>query len=75
MVTAVVCRQFQPELVIVSQGYDAVLGDAEGRSNVTPAWYAHFIHALKPLASGRLAVILEVRIKSLSVQFVVYIFD
>ena len=52
--------QFEPQLVIVSQGYDVVLGDAEGCSNVTPAWFAHFIHALKPLAGGKLAVILEV---------------
>ena len=27
---------------------------------VTPACYAHFIHLLKPLAQGKLAVVLEV---------------
>uniref|UniRef100_A0A1B6LQS3 UBP-type domain-containing protein n=1 Tax=Graphocephala atropunctata TaxID=36148 RepID=A0A1B6LQS3_9HEMI len=51
--------EFQPELVIVSAGYDAAVGCPEGEMSVTPACYAHLISSLKGLASGKVAVILE----------------
>lgn len=52
-------HQFDPELVIVSSGYDAAIGDAEGRSEVTPSAYAHFTSMMKGLANGKLCVIFE----------------
>lgn len=54
-----VAYQFSPELVIVSSGYDAAIGDIEGECVLSPAFYAHLVHMLKPLAGGRMCVILE----------------
>ncbi|KAG8322780.1 polyubiquitinated misfolded protein transport [Homalodisca vitripennis] len=51
--------EFQPELVIISAGYDAAVGCPEGEMAVTPACYAHLISSLMALASGKVAVILE----------------
>uniref|UniRef100_A0A1B6EJ36 Protein deacetylase HDAC6 n=1 Tax=Cuerna arida TaxID=1464854 RepID=A0A1B6EJ36_9HEMI len=51
--------EFQPELVIVSAGYDAAVGCPEGEMAVTPACYAHLVSSLMALASGKVAVILE----------------
>ncbi|XP_054266822.1 histone deacetylase 6-like isoform X1 [Macrosteles quadrilineatus] len=51
--------EFQPELIIVSAGYDAALGCPEGEMSVTPACYAHLVSSLMGLASGKVAVILE----------------
>lgn len=51
--------EFNPELVIVSSGYDAAIGDAEGRSELTPAIYAHFTHMMKGLAGGKVCIIFE----------------
>lgn len=52
-------HEFDPQLVIVSCGYDAAIGDAEGKSEITPACYAHFTHMMKGLAGGKLCVIFE----------------
>lgn len=54
-----IAYEYSPELIIVSSGYDAAIGCPEGRMEVTPAAYAHFIHLLKGLANGKLCVILE----------------
>lgn len=54
-----VAFEFQPELVIISAGYDAALGCIEGEMEVTPACYPHLINPLLQLANGRIAVILE----------------
>ncbi|XP_076621765.1 histone deacetylase 6 isoform X1 [Colletes latitarsis] len=51
--------EFQPDLVIVSAGYDAALGCPEGEMLVTPACYAHLLSSLLSLASGKVAVVLE----------------
>ncbi|KAG7205673.1 hypothetical protein KM043_007623 [Ampulex compressa] len=51
--------EFQPDLVIVSAGYDAALGCPEGEMLVTPACYTHLLSSLLSLASGKVAVILE----------------
>ncbi|XP_058974555.1 histone deacetylase 6-like isoform X2 [Musca domestica] len=54
-----VACEFQPELIIVSAGYDAALGCPEGEMEVTPAFYSHLINPLLKLANSRLAVVLE----------------
>jgi histone deacetylase 6 len=46
----------------VSAGFDAAAGDPVGECNVTPAGYAHMTQLLSPLAGGKMAVILEVKI-------------
>ncbi|KAG0669258.1 Histone deacetylase hda1 [Maudiozyma exigua] len=52
-------REFQPDLVIISSGFDAADGDTIGQCHVTPSCYGHMTHMLKSLARGNLAVILE----------------
>lgn len=54
-----VATEFDPDLVIVSAGFDAAAGDELGGCNVTPACYAHMTHMLMSLANGRVAVCLE----------------
>ncbi|EFN88230.1 Histone deacetylase 6 [Harpegnathos saltator] len=51
--------EFQPDLVIVSAGYDAALGCPEGEMLVTPACYSHLLSSLLSLAAGKVAVLLE----------------
>jgi len=51
--------EFQPDLVLVSAGYDAAVGCPEGEMMVTPATYAHMVWSLASLAKGRLVVLLE----------------
>lgn len=51
--------EFNPDLVLVSSGFDAAINDPLGRYKVSPAAYGHFIHHLLPLASGKLVACLE----------------
>lgn len=52
-------NQFNPDLVIVSAGYDSALGCPDGGMEVTPACFAHLCAPLMTLAGGRVAVVLE----------------
>uniref|UniRef100_A0A2S2P6Q3 Histone deacetylase 6 n=1 Tax=Schizaphis graminum TaxID=13262 RepID=A0A2S2P6Q3_SCHGA len=54
-----VASEFQPDLILISSGYDAALGCPEGEMEVTPACYAHLVHSLMGFACGRVAVLLE----------------
>ena len=54
-----VAVEFQPELVLVSAGYDAALGCPEGEMKLSPATYTHMLGCLAHLAQGRLVVLLE----------------
>ncbi|XP_061113820.1 histone deacetylase 6 isoform X1 [Conger conger] len=54
-----IARQFDPELVLVSAGFDAARGDPLGGYQVTPEGYAHLTHLLMSLAAGRVLLILE----------------
>jgi len=54
-----IAQDFDPDLVIVSAGFDAAEGDMLGKCHVTPAGYAHMTHALMSLAHGKVAVCLE----------------
>ncbi|XP_041037434.1 histone deacetylase 6-like, partial [Carcharodon carcharias] len=51
--------QFQPDLVLVSAGFDAARGDPLGGCQVTPECYAHLTHMLMGLAGGRVVLALE----------------
>lgn len=53
-----IAREFSPQLVIVSAGFDSAAGDEEG-FQVTPRGYAHLIDELQQLAGGRVVVVLE----------------
>ncbi|KAK9464085.1 uncharacterized protein V1516DRAFT_100484 [Lipomyces oligophaga] len=54
-----IANEFNPDLVILSSGFDAAPGDELGGCFVSPAAYGHMTHMLKSLASGKLAVVLE----------------
>ena len=50
---------FQPDLILVAAGFDAVAGDPLGGGHVTPAGFAALTRALRPLADGRIVLVLE----------------
>ncbi|XP_078409456.1 polyamine deacetylase HDAC10-like [Cetorhinus maximus] len=51
--------EFNPELILVSAGFDAAIGDPEGEMHATPECFAHLTQLLMPLANGKLCVVLE----------------
>lgn len=54
-----IISEFDPDLVIVSAGFDAADGDLIGQCHVTPAGYGQLTHMLKAVARGKVTVILE----------------
>ncbi|XP_054422439.1 histone deacetylase 6 [Pteronotus mesoamericanus] len=54
-----VALEFQPQLVLVAAGFDALQGDPKGEMAATPAGFAHLTHLLMGLAGGRLILSLE----------------
>lgn len=62
-IVAPIARQYQPELLLVSAGYDICAGDPLGAMAVTPAGFAYMTRVLKNLAAelcgGRLLLTLE----------------
>ncbi|XP_069483949.1 polyamine deacetylase HDAC10 [Ambystoma mexicanum] len=51
--------EFNPELILISSGYDSAIGDPEGKMCATPECYAHLTHFLMQLANGKCCVVLE----------------
>ena len=54
-----IARSFDPQLVLVSAGFDAAHGDPLGGCHVTPYAYGQMAHQLRGLAGGRMVVALE----------------
>lgn len=54
-----IAYEFNPELVLVSAGFDAVVGDPIGHYHVTPEAYGYFTHWLSSLANGKIILCLE----------------
>jgi len=54
-----IARQYKPEMVIVSAGFDAALGDELGECNVTPSGFAEMTKLLMDLNNGKIALALE----------------
>jgi len=54
-----IAYEFNPQLVLVSAGFDAAIGDPLGGCKVTPQGYGLFTHWLSALAGGRVLVFLE----------------
>lgn len=52
-------REFRPDIVLVSAGFDAAAGDPLGAMRVSPAGYAQMTSLLSTLAGGRLVLALE----------------
>jgi histone deacetylase 6 len=51
--------EYQPDLVIISAGFDAAEGDPLGGCHVSPQGYAQMTHMLSGLANGRVVAALE----------------
>ncbi|CAO1355069.1 unnamed protein product [Diamesa tonsa] len=54
-----IAYEFDPELVLVSAGFDASIGDPLGGCKVTPEAYGYFTHWLSSLANGKIILCLE----------------
>lgn len=54
-----IAYEFNPEVVIISAGFDAGINDPLGHYKLSPEAYGHFIQMLKPLAGGKLILALE----------------
>ncbi|XP_037882167.1 histone deacetylase 6-like [Glossina fuscipes] len=54
-----IAYEFNPQLVLVSAGFDAAVGDHLGGCKVTPEAYGLLTHWLSALANGRLVICLE----------------
>ncbi|XP_075455969.1 polyamine deacetylase HDAC10 isoform X3 [Ascaphus truei] len=54
-----VAYEFNPEMILVSAGYDSGIGDPEGRMSATPECFSHLTHLLMHLAGGKMCVVLE----------------
>ncbi|KAI8327905.1 hypothetical protein EDC96DRAFT_612626 [Choanephora cucurbitarum] len=54
-----ISMEFNPDVVIVSAGFDAAINDPIGKCKVTPAGYGQMTHMLKGLANGKLLIALE----------------
>lgn len=54
-----VAHEFQPQLVLVSAGFDAAVGDPKGEMCVSPQCFHVLTHLLMSLAEGRLVLALE----------------
>ena len=51
--------KFNPDLVLISSGFDAALGDPLGNYKITPAGFAHMLKMLSGLANGNVILALE----------------
>lgn len=54
-----ICLEFNPDLVLVSSGFDAAEGDMIGQCHVSPGCYGQMLNLLKNLARGHICVALE----------------
>lgn len=54
-----IAYEFNPELVLVSAGFDACVGDPIGKYNVSPEAFGYFTQWLSSLANGRIVLCLE----------------
>ena len=54
-----VAYQFDPDLILISAGFDAARGDPLGFCKVSPEMYGHMVQQLRSLAGGRVVVALE----------------
>ena len=54
-----VAYQFDPDLILISAGFDAARGDPLGFCKVSPEMYGHMVQQLRSLAGGRVIVALE----------------
>uniref|UniRef100_A0A914XAH6 Histone deacetylase domain-containing protein n=1 Tax=Plectus sambesii TaxID=2011161 RepID=A0A914XAH6_9BILA len=54
-----IANEFNPDLVIISAGFDACIGDPLGGMAVTPAFFGHMVYHLSDFAQGKIMLALE----------------
>ena len=54
-----IAKQFQPDLILVSCGFDAAAADMIGEYILTPPMYAYMTQQLKHVSNGKLLLLLE----------------
>ncbi|WJX95592.1 histone deacetylase [Trifolium repens] len=54
-----VAKEFNPDIIIVSAGFDAAVGDPLGGCRVTPFGFSLMLKKLMDLAEGRIVLVLE----------------
>jgi len=54
-----VAKEFAPDMVFISAGFDSAFGDSMGGCQLTPAGYHHMVSALCALGTGRVVLALE----------------
>lgn len=54
-----VAYQYNPEIILVSAGFDAGINDPLGHYKLTPEVYGHFVQLLKAFAKGKIILALE----------------
>ncbi|CAL0307183.1 unnamed protein product [Lupinus luteus] len=54
-----VAKEFNPDIIIVSAGFDAAVGDPLGGCRITPFGYSVLLEKLMNFAEGRIALVLE----------------
>jgi histone deacetylase 6 len=52
-------KEYDPELIIVSAGFDCAAGDPLGGLNVSPAGFNHLTRSLMQFANGKVVIALE----------------
>ncbi|XP_058754604.1 histone deacetylase 5-like [Vicia villosa] len=54
-----VAKEFNPDIIIVSAGFDAAVGDPLGGCRITPFGYSVLLKKLTDFAEGRIVLVLE----------------
>ncbi|KAK7265858.1 hypothetical protein RJT34_33482 [Clitoria ternatea] len=54
-----VAKEFNPDIIIISAGFDAAVGDPLGECRITPFGYSILLKKLMNFAEGRIVLILE----------------
>ncbi|GMT24805.1 hypothetical protein PFISCL1PPCAC_16102 [Pristionchus fissidentatus] len=55
-----IARDFRPDLIVVSAGFDSLRGDPLGKMDLTPTCCAHLLHHLKGVVEGgKMLIVLE----------------
>ncbi|XP_031556801.1 histone deacetylase 6-like isoform X2 [Actinia tenebrosa] len=54
-----IAYEFDPDIVLVSAGFDSARGDPKGHCDITPEGYCHLTNLLMSLAGGKVVIVLE----------------
>ncbi|KAJ4887802.1 hypothetical protein Rs2_27550 [Raphanus sativus] len=54
-----VAKEFKPDIILISAGFDAAIGDPLGGCSVTPYGYSVMLEKLKEFAQGKIVMALE----------------